>query len=37
MVNIADSLQDETDPRRIAEDLELIEKGLGLIERLRQL
>lgn len=37
MVNIADSLQEETDPRSIAEDLELIEKGLGLIERLRQL
>ncbi len=37
MVNIAYSLQDETDPRSIAEDLELIEKGLGLIERLRQL
>lgn len=37
MVNIADSLQYETDPRGIAEDLELIEKGLGLIERLRQL
>ncbi|HEY3362862.1 MAG TPA: Sjogren's syndrome/scleroderma autoantigen 1 family protein [Methanosarcina sp.] len=37
MVSIADSLQDETDPRSIAEDLELIEKGLGLIERLRQL
>ena len=37
MVNIADSLQEETDPRSIAEDLGLIEKGLGLIERLRQL
>ncbi|AKB52770.1 hypothetical protein MSBRW_3517 [Methanosarcina barkeri str. Wiesmoor] len=37
MVNIANCLQDETDPRRIAEDLELIGKGLGLIERLRQL
>lgn len=37
MVSIADSLQDETDSRSIAEDLELIEKGLGLIERLRQL
>jgi UPF0148 protein len=37
MVNIAFSLQDETDPRSIAEDLELIEKGLGLIERLKQL
>ena len=37
MVNVAESLQDETDPRRIAEDLELIGKGLGLIERLRQL
>lgn len=37
MINIADCLQDETDPRRIAEDLELIGKGLGLIERVRQL
>lgn len=37
MVNIADCLEDETDPRRTAEDLELIGKGLGLIERLRQL
>jgi UPF0148 protein len=37
MVNIADFLQDETDPRSIAEDLELIEKGIGIIERLRQL
>ncbi|AKB56436.1 hypothetical protein A9239_00460 [Methanosarcina sp. A14] len=37
MVNIADCLQDETDLRRIAEDFELIGKGLGLIERLRQL
>lgn len=37
MVNIADSIQDETNPRSIAEDLELIGKGLGLIERLRQI
>lgn len=37
MVNIADCLEDETDPRRISEDLELIGKGLELIERLRQL
>ncbi len=37
MVSIAASLQDETDPRSIAEDLELIDKGLGLVERLRQL
>ena len=37
LVNIANSLQDEIDPRSIAEDLELIDKGLGLIERLRQL
>ena len=37
MVSIAASLQDETDPRNIAEELELIEKGLGLIERLRQI
>lgn len=37
MIDIADSLQDETDSHSIAEDLGLIEKGLGLIERLRQL
>jgi len=37
MVSIASSLQDETDPCSIAEDFELIEKGLGLIERLRQI
>ena len=35
IVNIAGSLQDETDPRSIAEGFELIEKGLELIERLR--
>ncbi len=37
MVSIATSLQDETNPRSIAEDFELIEKGLKLIEHLRQL
>lgn len=37
MVSIASSLQDETDPRSIAEGFELIEKGLELIERLRQI
>ena len=37
MVSIAASLQDETDPRSIAEDFELIEKGLGLIEHLRHI
>lgn len=36
MVSIATSLQDEKNPRSIAEDFELIEKGIGLIERLRQ-
>ncbi len=37
MVTIATSLQDEKNPRSIAEDFELIEKGIGLIERLRQI
>jgi UPF0148 protein len=37
MVSIATSLQDETNPRSIAEDFELIEKGLKLIEHLGQL
>jgi UPF0148 protein len=36
MISIATSLQDEKNPRSIAEDFELIEKGIGLIERLRQ-
>jgi UPF0148 protein len=36
MVSIAASLQDEKNPRSIAEQFELIEKGIGLIERLRQ-
>jgi UPF0148 protein len=36
MVSIAVSLQDEKNPRSIAEQFELIEKGIGLIERLRQ-
>lgn len=37
MVIIAASLQDEKNLRSIAEQLELIEKGIGLIERLRQI
>ncbi|WP_440946338.1 Sjogren's syndrome/scleroderma autoantigen 1 family protein [Methanosarcina sp. T3] len=37
MVGIAASLQNEKNPRSIAEQLELIEKGIGLIERLRQI
>ncbi len=37
MVSIAASLQDEKDPRSIAENFELIEKGLRLIEYLRQI
>lgn len=37
MVSIAASLQDEKNPRSIAEHLELIEKSVGLIERLRKI
>jgi len=36
IVSIATSLQDETAPQNIAEDLELIEKCLGIIERLKK-
>ena len=36
IVNIATSLQDEKDQQSIAEDLELIEKCLGIIERLKK-
>lgn len=36
MVSIASFLQDEKNPRSIAEQFDLIEKGIGLIERLRQ-
>lgn len=36
MVSVAASLQDEKNPRSIAEQFDLIEKGIGLIERLRQ-
>lgn len=36
LVSIATSLQTEMDPRRVVEEFELIEKGLGLIERLRK-
>ncbi len=37
MINIAASMQDEKNPRSITEHLELIEKGIGLIERLNQM
>lgn len=37
IVSIAASLQDENNPRNVAEDLELIDKGLELIERLRKI
>lgn len=37
MVSIAASLQNEKNPRSIAEHLELIEKSIGLIERLRKI
>jgi UPF0148 protein len=36
IVSIAISLQDETAPQSIAEDFELIEKCLGIIERLKK-
>lgn len=36
LISIANSLQTETDPRRVIEEFELIEKGLNLIERLRK-
>jgi UPF0148 protein len=36
IVSIATSLQDETAPQSIAEDFELIEKCLGIIERLKK-
>ncbi|HOW15775.1 Sjogren's syndrome/scleroderma autoantigen 1 family protein [Methanosarcina sp.] len=37
MVSIASSLQNEKNPHSIAEHLELIEKSVGLIERLRKI
>ncbi len=33
MVSIGLLMQDETDPRRVAEYLDIIEKGLGIMER----
>jgi UPF0148 protein len=36
IVSIAISLQDEMAPQSIAEDFELIEKCLGIIERLKK-
>ncbi len=37
IVSIATSLQDETDSQSIVEDFELIEKCLGIIERLKRI
>jgi UPF0148 protein len=37
IVSIATSLQDETDSQSIVEDFELIEKCLGIIERLKKI
>jgi UPF0148 protein len=37
MVSVAASLQDEKNPHSIAEHLELIEKGIGLVERLKKI
>ncbi|MCL2863534.1 MAG: hypothetical protein FWE54_05560 [Methanimicrococcus sp.] len=34
VTEVAEDMQNETDPRRIYENLELIEKGLDIIERL---
>ena len=37
ITSIANSMQDETDPRRISEQLDIIERGLGVIEQLRNI
>ncbi|MBW6469971.1 MAG: hypothetical protein K0A90_01980 [Methanosarcinaceae archaeon] len=37
ITDIANSMQDETDPRRISEQLDLIERGLDVIEQLKNL
>ena len=35
ITSIANLMQDETDPRRISEQLDIIERGLGVIKQLR--
>jgi UPF0148 protein len=37
MISIAFSIQDEKDPRSVSEKFELIERGIELIERLKQI
>ena len=37
ITGIANSMQDETDPRRISEQLDIIERGLVVIEQLRNI
>jgi UPF0148 protein len=37
MISIVSSIQDEKDPRSVSEKFELIEKAIGLIERLKQI
>lgn len=37
MTAIGQQMQDETDPRRIQESFELIERGLSIIERLKRI
>ncbi len=37
ITDIANSMQDETDPRRISEQLDIIERGLDVIEQLRNI
>jgi UPF0148 protein len=37
ITSIANSMQDETDPRRISEQLDIIERGLDVIEQLRNI
>lgn len=37
ITDIANSMQDETDPRRISEQLDIIERGLDVIEQLKNI
>ena len=37
ITSIANSMQDETDPRRISEQLDIIERGLDVIEQLKNI
>ncbi|HJH31841.1 MAG TPA: hypothetical protein C5S50_06625 [Methanosarcinaceae archaeon] len=37
ITDIANSMQDETDPRRISEQFDIIERGLNVIEKLKKI